>query len=80
MTRILFFGRVADTLGRERHCDIPEAGCTIGELRGRLAAEWGAEILLRPGVRAALDKQVVDDRAHVVPGKEIAFFSLFSGG
>ena len=80
MTRILFFGRVADVLGRELSLDLPEAGCTIAELRGRLAAEHNAGLLLKPGVRASIDKQVVAEDAWVRPGAEVAFFSVFSGG
>ena len=78
--RILFFGRVADVMGRTRTIDLPETGYTVGELRRRLAAAAGADILLQPGVRAAIDKQVVGDDAIVRPGAEVAFFSLFSGG
>ena len=78
--RILFFGRVADVMGRTRTIDLPETGYTVGELRRRLAAAAGADILLQPGVRAAIDKQVVDEDAVVRPGAELAFFSLFSGG
>ena len=39
-----------------------------------------ADILLQPGVRASIDRQVVDEQAMVRPGAEVAFFSLFSGG
>ena len=74
--RVLFFGRVADALGRERQVELPEAGCTIAQLR-RLLAE---DVLLQPGVRASVDKQVVTDEAIVRPGAEVAFFSVFSGG
>jgi molybdopterin converting factor small subunit len=74
--RVLFFGRVADLLGRERQVDLPEAGCTVAQLR-RLLSE---DVLMKPGVRASVDKQVVTDEALVRPGAEVAFFSVFSGG
>ncbi len=77
---VLFFGRVGEVMGRTRTIDLPEAGCTVGELRRRLAAAADSDILLQPGVRAAIDKQVVGDDAIVRPGAEVAFFSLFSGG
>ena len=77
---VLFFGRVAEVMGRARTIDLPEAGCTVGELRRRLAATAGADILLQPGVRAAIDRQVAAEDAVVRPGAEVAFFSLFSGG
>ena len=77
---VLFFGRVGEVMGRTRTIDIPEAGCTVGELRRRLAAAAGDDILLQPGVRASINRQVVGEDAVVRPGAEIAFFSLFSGG
>ncbi len=76
---VLFFGRVGEVMGRTRTIELPEDGCTVGELRRRLAAA-DADILLQPGVRAAIDKQVVGDDALARPGAEVAFFSLFSGG
>ena len=80
MIRVLFFGRVADVLGRELSVALPDGGCTVGELRRRLGAENGGEILLKPGVRASVDKEVAGDDAPVHEGSEVAFFSLFSGG
>jgi molybdopterin converting factor small subunit len=74
--RVLFFGRVADQLGRERQVELPSAGCTIAELRRLIAAD----VLGRPGVRASIDRQVVGEEAFVRPGAEVAFFSVFSGG
>jgi len=78
--RVLFFGRAAEVMGAARMIDLPEAGCTIAELRLQLAEAAGADILLKPGVRAAIDRQVVGEEAVVKPGAEVAFFSLFSGG
>ena len=78
--RVLFFGRVADVIGRQVEIDLPEAGCSLADLRRRLAAEAGAEILLKPGVRGSIDKRVAAEDAWVRPGAEVAFFSMFSGG
>jgi molybdopterin converting factor small subunit len=74
--RVLFFGRVADQLGRELQVELPEGGCTIAQLRRLISAET----LARPGVRASIDRQVVGDDAVVHGGAEVAFFSVFSGG
>lgn len=79
-TTILFFGRVADRLGRERSLDRLDAP-TVGDLRRRLAeADPAADILLDPAVRASVDRKVVPDSAAIHPGQEIAFFPVFSGG
>lgn len=82
MTRILFFGRVAEHLGPDRDVDLPTDGCSIAEIRRRLAAQdqIAADALLRADVLASIDQVVADDDAHAHPGQEIAFFSLFSGG
>ncbi len=80
MTRILFFGKVADAMGRELDVALPDAGCTIGDLRRRLAEQTGSDVLLQPGVRASVDKRVTTDDARVGSESEVAFFSVFSGG
>ena len=74
--RVLFFGRVADQLGRERDVETPRGGCTIADLRHLIAAE----VLDRPGIRASIDREIVGEDAIVSPGAEVAFFSVFSGG
>lgn len=82
MTRILFFGRVGERLGAEGRLEIPPEGLTVGEIRRRLADddEAAANALLRPDVRASVDLIVVSEDALALPGQEIAFFSIFSGG
>jgi molybdopterin converting factor small subunit len=78
--QILLFGRVSDALGHRLEATIPEAGCTVGELRRLIAEQSGSDVLLQKGVRASIDKQVAGDDALVRPGAEVAFFSVFSGG
>ncbi len=78
---VLFFGRVAETLGRELRIAIPAAGCTVAELRKRLAeADADAGEALGSGVRCSIDREIVGEDARVKPGQEIAFFPVFSGG
>jgi molybdopterin synthase sulfur carrier subunit len=81
MTTVLFFGRTAERLGRSCQIELPE-GATVGELRRRLAATSAdaREALMRPDVRASVDRTVAGDEAPVAPGQEVAFFSVFSGG
>jgi molybdopterin synthase sulfur carrier subunit len=80
-TRILFFGRLAEQIGRECEIDIPDQGCTIGELRTRLAQDPDWQILAPgSGMLASVDQQIAQDEAPVKPGQEIAFFSPLSGG
>lgn len=79
---VLFFGQLAEQFGREREVEIPADGCTVGDLRQRLtgANDHLAFALGRPGIRAAIDQEVVGDDAVVTPRHEIAFFSPVSGG
>ena len=80
-TRILFFGRLAEQIGREREVDIPDDGCTIGDLRRRLIHDPDLQILAPGGgMLASVDQQLVQDDAPIKPGQEIAFFSPLSGG
>ena len=78
---MLFFGRLAERLGRERKLAVPAEGCTLAELRQRLcAADPDAAEALGKGVRASIDREIAGDDARVRPGQEVAFFPVFSGG
>lgn len=80
-TQILFFGSLADRLGRETTLEIPPEGCTIAELRRRLAErDVASAALLKPGIRASADQEMVRDEDRVAPGQEISFFPIMSGG
>lgn len=81
--RVLFFGHLAEVLGREQAVALPGAGCTLGQLRRRLASAAcpeGRAALLRPDVRASLDQVISPDRTWVGRGSEVAFLPVFSGG
>jgi molybdopterin synthase sulfur carrier subunit len=81
-TRLLFFGRITDQLGKEREIEIPEAGCTVGALR-RLLAESdpvAAELLAGGRILASVEQEMAGDDVLVRPGQEVAFFSPLSGG
>jgi molybdopterin synthase sulfur carrier subunit len=80
-TRILFFGRLAEQIGREREVDIPDDGCTVADLRRRLADDPDLQILASGGgMLASVDQQIVQDHHPVNSRQEIAFFSPLSGG
>lgn len=81
-TRILFFGSLADLIGRERIVTLPAEAITVAELRDRLGQidQSFALALSRPGICASVDRDVVPFDAPVRPGQEIAFFPLVSGG
>lgn len=78
--KVLFFGRPADVLGRSREIDLPQ-DATVGGVRRALAQnDDTARLLLQPGIRVSVDRQITDDLTRVTETSEIAFFSAFSGG
>jgi molybdopterin converting factor small subunit len=76
--KILLFGRLGETIGREIHVDLPENGCTIAELRASLAKRHGA--LAATSVRACIDHEIAPESALVLPTHEVAFIPPLSGG
>ena len=79
--RILFFGQLAERLGREIELDVP-APCTIAELRTQLceAIPDAAPQLSREKARACIDQVMVGEGALAAPDREIAFIPPLSGG
>jgi molybdopterin synthase sulfur carrier subunit len=81
-TKLLFFGRLAERLGREREVDIPDAGCTVAALRQLLGDSDPAagELMASGSILASVDQEMATDEVFVHPGQEVAFFSPLSGG
>ena len=80
--RVLFFGSLAERMGgRERLIEAPHTGLTLSELKGLLTAgDHAAASALDPPARAAIDRDVVTGDPRILPGQEVAFFPIFSGG
>jgi len=76
MIDILFFGRVADRLGKRRMTMVfPEDGLSLFALRLRL---FDGENVNR--IRMSVNQVVVAADQPLRDGDEVAFFSIFSGG
>ena len=82
VVRVLFFGRVADTCGRSIEVAIPARGCSLADLKARIAAqvEGGQDAVDAPGLRVAVDQVMAAGDPWVSPGQDVAFLSAFSGG
>lgn len=80
--RVLFFGRVADACGRMIDIPVPPEGCSVRDLKARIASiiEGSAAPLDEPTVRVAIDQVIAGADPWVSPGQEVAFLSAFSGG
>ena len=76
--RILLFGRLGETIGRELEFALPAGGCTVAELRAELAEKHGE--LAAAGVRACIDREIAPEAARIRPGQEVAFIPPLSGG
>lgn len=78
--KIIFYGRLAEAIGHEVELDAPD-GCTVAELRERLAAEHpeAADRLASRRARACIDDTLVGEDA-VVAGRPLEFLPPVSGG
>jgi len=80
--KIGFYGRLADSIGREAELQVPEGGCTVAQLRRLLAEQHphAAAELSRPAVRASVGDFIVGEEHVVRPGEQVEFFPPLSGG
>lgn len=79
--RILFYGRLADVLGRELKLAV-EGACSIADLRERIASQHpeAAEPIRSKRVRACIGDSIVSESHVFRPGEEVEFFPPVSGG
>jgi molybdopterin converting factor small subunit len=78
--KIHFYGRLAESVGREIEVDVPES-CSVSELRALLATEYPrAANALGHRVRALVGDIVVADSHMVRSGDSVEFFPPVSGG
>ena len=77
--RVRFYGRLADTIGREAEIDAPP-GCSVGEVRRRLAASHSAAAGALGRSRAFVAATIVSDDRLIAPEDELEFLPPVSGG
>ena len=79
--RILFFGKLRDSLGDEREV-APVPGETVAGLRARLAGLFpqAAEDLLGPRVRACVADRIVAEGFSLAGHDDVEFLPPLSGG
>ena len=80
--RVRFFGRLGDMVGREVQIDVPQNGCTVGQLRELLASQYpeAAPDLCKPSVRACVRDMIVGEQFVIEAIAEVEFFPPLSGG
>lgn len=79
---VLFFGNVADMFGRSREVAAPVAGCSLTQLKQHLCQgiAGGMDALAEPGLRIAVDQELITGDPWILPRQEVAFCAKFSGG
>jgi molybdopterin converting factor small subunit len=79
--KVVFYGRLADVIGRQLDVTLPP-GCSVSQLRDRLAAEHPAaeQVLRSQRARTCIGDTLVHDD-HVLEGAEtVEFLPPVSGG
>jgi molybdopterin converting factor small subunit len=77
--RILLYGRLADAIDRQVEMDAPD-GCSVAEIRRRLASTHPAAADALRRSRACLRSSVVGDEQKLFSNDEIEFLPPVSGG
>lgn len=81
MIEVLFFGKMADVVGRRSMTMVVPDGETLHLLRDRIFAEaLAAGQTTARDIRMSVNKAVTAGDPPVNDGDEVAFFSVFSGG
>ena len=80
--KVIFYGKLAETIGREIDFDLGQPIATVGELRAALAKAWPehADDLMGPRVKTLIGDDFVDDDADLDESIAIEFFPPVSGG
>ena len=79
--RISFYGRLAETIGRDIELDTDRA-FAVSEVRARLAELFphASNDLASPRVRACVGDSMVPDSFIVAPGESVDILAPLSGG
>lgn len=77
--KVLFYGRLADAIGREIEVAAPR-GCSVGEVRRRVAASHGAAAAELDRSRTLIADRLVGDDQPVDEADELEFLPPVSGG
>jgi molybdopterin converting factor small subunit len=80
--KILFFGKLGETIGREVDVEPPGDSCTVAELRRLLGRRYPAaeDDLAKSNLRACVDDIIVGEQFVVGPDARVEFFPPLSGG
>jgi molybdopterin synthase sulfur carrier subunit len=83
MIKVQFFASLRETLGTAAVEIEADGVADVNDVLDRLVATWGShweQVLRQEKVLMAVNQQVVDRRAAVADGDEVAFFPPVTGG
>ena len=82
MIKVLFFAKLREALGQSELQWPLAAETSVEGVREALVAEYPhwQEVLCAPNVLTALNQEVVNTKALVKPGDELAFYPPVTGG
>ena len=76
--RIRFYGRLADAIAPE--IELAAAGCSVGALRSRIAADFPAADAMLSRARACVGDRLVGDEQSIGDADTVEFLPPVSGG
>ncbi len=78
----MFYGRLADVIGREIELDVPAGVFNVSDLRAMLAGLYtqAAQDLARPTLRACIEDAIVPHDFALAGVQAVEFFPPLSGG
>lgn len=77
--KVLLYGRLTDAIGRHIELGAVE-GCSVAQLRGRLAAAYPAASESLQRSRAVIADRLVGDEHVPAAGEDVEFLPPVSGG
>ncbi|MAY36727.1 molybdopterin converting factor subunit 1 [Litorivivens sp.] len=82
MIKVLFFAKLREALGQSELQWPLAAEASVEDVRAALVAEYPQwqEALCASNVLTALNQEVVNAKARVKPGDELAFYPPVTGG
>jgi molybdopterin synthase sulfur carrier subunit len=78
---ILYFARVAETIGRDRdEVDVPNSIATLRDLADWIETQGDGSLGPREKLRGAIDQEMAALDTQLGTAKEVAFFPPVTGG
>lgn len=78
--RISFCGQISDPIGKTVEIAFPGSGLCVADIRQEIAEACQTELILDQTIRAAVNDKIVMEDHRVMPGDDVVFMRVLSGG